>query len=298
MRRALAIVVCGLVLSAPLAAPAPAAVGDCTPSSSWGTRDASLEAQVVQLVNQHRAALGLSQLSVASSLSASAGWKSLHMAGYNYMTHDDPAPPVARTVAQRLDACGYPSGQAAWGENIAVGYASAAAVMDGWLNDPPHKANIENASWTTIGVGAARASSGRLYWTQDFGTTGASSSPAPPAPSANAQAPAASTAPPAAPASSGSSQPSSAPPPSSDGGSSGGAATPAPAPAATEAPVAAPSAAPAPPALQTPKAKPVVHRKAKKACVAVAARRHRHPAACVKKGAHRVRPKPVKPRRA
>ena len=51
--------------------------------------------------------MGLGALSVSSSLTASAEWKSLDMAGFGYLAHDDPSP-VGRTVAQRLDACGYP----------------------------------------------------------------------------------------------------------------------------------------------------------------------------------------------
>jgi len=92
------------------------------------------------------------------------------MAEYQYMQHDDPAPPVARTVAQRLDACGYPADTSGWGENIAYGYQTAQDVMNAWLNSPGHKANIENASYRAIGVGAATASNGAVYWTQDFGT--------------------------------------------------------------------------------------------------------------------------------
>ena len=112
------------------------------------------------------------------------------MAAYNYLAHDDPAPPVARTVGQRLEACGYPVTAAGWGENIAYGYSDAASVMNGWLNSPGHRANIETAGYTTIGIGVARSSSGQLFWTQDFGTTGASSPPpSPPPPSGDTQAP-------------------------------------------------------------------------------------------------------------
>ena len=42
------------------------------------------------------------------------------MAMYRYMAHDDPAPPVARSIADRITACGYAG--AGWGENIAYGY--------------------------------------------------------------------------------------------------------------------------------------------------------------------------------
>ena len=111
------------------------------------------------------------------------------MAANGYLAHDDPAPPVSRTVAQRLEACGYPSGAAGWGENIAYYYPDAASVMAAWLGDAGHKANVENPSWTTIGVGVARSGSGPIYWTQDFGTTGASSPPPATAPKADTQPP-------------------------------------------------------------------------------------------------------------
>ena len=61
--------------------------------------------------------------------------------------------------------------------------------MAAWLGDAGHKANVENPSWTTIGVGVARSGSGPIYWTQDFGTTGASSPPPATAPKADTQPP-------------------------------------------------------------------------------------------------------------
>ncbi len=161
-------------------APAHAAVGDCTPGSDWGTLRQDLTTRVVELVNQHRSARGLAQLSVSTSLTNAAIWKSRHMAKYVYMAHADPAPPVARSVSDRLLACGYPATSAGWGENIAYGYATADAVMQGWLNSPGHRANIENASFRAIGVGAASSSAGRLYWTQEFGTSTGGSTPPPP----------------------------------------------------------------------------------------------------------------------
>jgi uncharacterized protein YkwD/chitodextrinase len=161
---------------------AAAVVGDCVPQASWGTLNASYTQQVFQLVNQHRAARGLSQLGSLASLSAAADWKSLHMAGYGYMAHNDPAPPVARSVSDRLLACGYPATSSGWGENIAYGYASPSAVMTGWLNSPGHRANIENPSYRSLGVGVARAANGALYWTQEFGTAAGSGGPPPPSP--------------------------------------------------------------------------------------------------------------------
>ena len=159
---------------------AAAAVGNCTPDASWGTPDTSFAAQVVTLVNQHRQSLGLSTLGVSPTLTASAQWKSAHMARYQYLQHDDPAPPVARTVSDRLAACGYPSTNVGWGENIAYGYQTPQDVMNAWLNSAGHKANIENPSFRAIGVGAVRSANGYWYWTQDFGTVLDSGSPPPP----------------------------------------------------------------------------------------------------------------------
>lgn len=171
-----------IALSFGTTSPAHAAVGDCTPGSNWGTINASFESQVLTLVNQHRAALGLGALSNSPTLTNSAHWKSLHMAFYAYMQHDDPAPPVGRTVSDRLAACGYPIGTVSWGENIAYGYATPQDVMNAWLNSPGHRANIENASYRAIGIGAAQNASGVIYWTQDFGSLVDAGTPPPPPP--------------------------------------------------------------------------------------------------------------------
>jgi uncharacterized protein YkwD len=174
-----------LVLSVGItqARPAHAAiVGDCTPGADWGTLNGTYADQVLALVNQRRAALGLTALVVSPTLTKSASWKSLHMARYAYMTHDDPAPPVARTTADRLQTCGYPIGSVGWGENIAYGYATPDAVMTAWLNSSGHRANIENASYRAIGIGVARNSAGTYYWTQNFGTLADGDAPPPPPP--------------------------------------------------------------------------------------------------------------------
>jgi uncharacterized protein YkwD len=184
--RALAVLVAAgaLVVAAPTSLPggptaAQAVVGDCTPAADWPAQRQDFADRVVQLVNQHRASLGLSQLSVAAAPTGSAVWKARHMARYLYMTHNDPAPPVARSTADRMAACGVTGG---WGENIAYGYSTPEAVMQGWLNSPGHRANIENGSYRSIGVGAAVGSNGRVYWAQAFSTQAGTTTPPPPPP--------------------------------------------------------------------------------------------------------------------
>ncbi len=182
-----ALVLVGALLG--VARPLQAAVGDCTPGQNWGVLNASFATEVVTLVNQHRASMSLGPLSVSPTLTNSANWKSLHMSYYGYMDHNDPAPPVARTPADRLAACGYPLGSVSWGENIAYGYSTPSNVMTAWLNSPGHRANIERASFQAIGVGVARAANGTMYWTQNFGSLVDSASSPPPPPSPPAPSP-------------------------------------------------------------------------------------------------------------
>jgi uncharacterized protein YkwD len=170
----------GAVAAFAATAPHPVAAavrtGDCTPDSSWPAANASLASQVMSLINQHRAGLGEGQLVTSPTLTASAVWKARHMANYNYFSHDDPAPPVTRTAADRVATCGY---SASWGENIAEGFTSAQSVVDAWLNSAGHKANIENASFVATGIGVATAGNGVVYWVQDFGTVADGGSPPP-----------------------------------------------------------------------------------------------------------------------
>ncbi|HZP73030.1 MAG TPA: CAP domain-containing protein [Gaiellaceae bacterium] len=140
-------------------------VGGCTPQASWPAAKPALAAQVVALINAHRQSVGLSALAVSPALTASATWKARHMAQYQYMGHDDPAPPVARAWYERIAACGF---EGAAGENLAAGFRTPAAAVQAWLSDPPHKANLEGP-WNLTGVGVAEAPNGMIFWAQDFG---------------------------------------------------------------------------------------------------------------------------------
>lgn len=171
------------------------AAGDCVPGASWPADRADLAAQVVTLVNAHRAQLGLVPLVVSPTLTAAAEWKARNMAAYDYLDHDDPAPD-ARTANERVLACGYPA--TSWGENIGTGYATANAVVGAWLASPEHRENIERPEYRATGVGVAGAPT--LYWAQSFGAVAdagsvASAPAAPTTVPATAAAPSAGTAP-------------------------------------------------------------------------------------------------------
>jgi uncharacterized protein YkwD len=167
----------GLVAGrAATAAHAGASAGDCTPAASWPAAQPTAATAALAAVNAHRATRGLAPLRVSASLTASATWKARHMAAYNYMAHEDPAPPAARSFFARVAACGY---GAAASENIARWYPSPAAVVQAWLADPPHRANIEGG-WSTTGIAVAVSASGIPYWVEDFGVGEGSPPPPPP----------------------------------------------------------------------------------------------------------------------
>jgi uncharacterized protein YkwD len=136
---------------------------------------AALEARVLELVNQRRAAgatCGTTAYAAAAPLAADARLQSaarLHsqdMAARNYFSHTSQD---GRTVGQRLAAAGYTGGT--WGENIAAGQATAEAVVQGWMASAGHCANIMNPTFRLLGVGYATSATStyRHYWTQDFG---------------------------------------------------------------------------------------------------------------------------------
>jgi uncharacterized protein YkwD len=171
----LAVCAAALVL-APLGSPA-AVAGDCTPRANFRPASAAFADQVIRLVNEHRAALGLRTLKVSPALTASAVWKARHMATYRYMAHDDPGPPAARSAGDRIVACGYNGG---WGENIAAGFLTPASVLAAWLQSPGHRANIENPTYVVTGAGASISARGEPVWAQDFGVADDSVTSAPP----------------------------------------------------------------------------------------------------------------------
>ncbi|MCZ9338405.1 CAP domain-containing protein, partial [Streptomyces sp. TRM76130] len=51
----------------------------------------------------------------------------------------------------------------------ACGQRSPAAVVEGWMNSPGHRANILKAEFTHIGIGLAGGGRAGTYWTQLFG---------------------------------------------------------------------------------------------------------------------------------
>ncbi len=124
---------------------------------------AAFQKRVVELVNAERAKNGLKPLKMNAQVNKTATLKSQDMAKLGYFDHNSP------TYGSPFDMMKkYGISYRTAGENIAMGQTTPEQVMKGWMNSPGHRANILKSSFTEIGVGVAKNSSGRLYWTQQF----------------------------------------------------------------------------------------------------------------------------------
>jgi uncharacterized protein YkwD len=115
---------------------------------------------VIRLTNEERAAGGCGPLTNNDMLHKAALGHSTDMAENDYFSHTSRD---GSSMADRVDRQGYRWRSLA--ENIAAGYRSPAAVVEGWMNSSGHRDNIMNCGLTDIGVGFHN-----YYWTQNFGT--------------------------------------------------------------------------------------------------------------------------------
>ncbi|MFF5600136.1 CAP domain-containing protein [Streptomyces noursei] len=143
------------------AAPGPSA-SPTVPAATSGGPEAAAEAEVLSLVNQERARVGCSPITTSGELAGLAQRFSDDMARRGFFGHTDPD---GHTPWDRARVQGVPD---LGGENIARGQADARSVMDSWMDDPGHRANILNCEYKTLGVGA-HFGPGGPWWTQDFG---------------------------------------------------------------------------------------------------------------------------------
>lgn len=130
------------------------------PSDSSSSASSSYVTEVIRLVNVERAKEGLSALTENTALSQVAQLKSQDMCDNKYFSHTSP------TYGSPFDMMKkYGITYKTAGENIAMGYKTPAAVVEGWMNSSGHRANILSSSFTQIGVGYVQSGN---YWTQMF----------------------------------------------------------------------------------------------------------------------------------
>ena len=129
-----------------------------------GVDVAAWEQEVFDLVNQIREENGLPPFVYNGTLAETARAHSQDMVDRNFFNHNNPD---GQSPFDRMKANGIRYSMAA--ENIAAGYPSPEAVVEGWMNSEGHRANILGGC-KELGVGLALGGSYGYYWTQCFAT--------------------------------------------------------------------------------------------------------------------------------
>ncbi|MDI6105220.1 CAP domain-containing protein [Actinoplanes sp. NEAU-A12] len=142
--------------------PAPAAPAPTT-STPGNSTEQALQTEINRLINVQRSSNGCAALTVNEQLTAAARSHSAWMAQTGTFSHTGSG---GSTFVTRVKAAGYAQPSA---ENIAMGYRTAAEVVDGWMNSSGHRTNILNCQSKAVGVGVVHAADGSPYYTQNFG---------------------------------------------------------------------------------------------------------------------------------
>ena len=123
----------------------------------------SYQLQVLDLVNQERLSRNIAPLKLNHQVQQAA-----QVRANEICTSFSHTRPDGRSCFTALNEAGIPDLIA--GENIAAGYRTPEAVMDGWMNSPGHRANILDSDFTEMGIGYYYNPSGTYgsYWVQMF----------------------------------------------------------------------------------------------------------------------------------
>ena len=142
-------------VAATLALPASASASGCA-NANADPNAISLRAArqaTLCLLNDIRRAHGLRPFHDNHRLNRASQRHSRDMVRHHYFAHGN--------FVSRIQSARYLFGARGWtvGENIAWGTYSAgtpAAIVNAWMNSPPHRANILNPTFGDIGIGVAR----------------------------------------------------------------------------------------------------------------------------------------------
>lgn len=120
--------------------------------------------------NKLRRENNLPGLALNTQLSKAAQGHSRSMADFNFFSHTgkDGSQP-----GDRILGANYRYSKAS--ENIASGLAKHSAAFDAWASTAADKANLLDPVYEEMGMGVARNTTGKRYWTQTFGAASGSS---------------------------------------------------------------------------------------------------------------------------
>ena len=118
------------------------------------------EAELADLINEHRVSLGLNPLQLINHISYKSEEHNEYMIANKVVNHD--------LFAERSENIIEVLGAVKVNENVAYNFVSASSVLNAWLNSPGHKANIEG-NFTDFGISVSiDAATGKKYYTNIF----------------------------------------------------------------------------------------------------------------------------------
>ena len=119
-----------------------------------------IESEILDLVNAHRAELGLNSLAPLNIISGVADGHTQYMIEVGGVNHDN--------FAERAGILMKEANAKTVAENVAYGYSTAQGAVNGWLNSDSHRKIIENPNFTHFGISTEKNSENRNYFTQIF----------------------------------------------------------------------------------------------------------------------------------
>lgn len=112
--------------------------------------------EILTTVNAVRRANGSDNWTYNPQLEAAARSQARLMAQKDTLSHN-----LGVTLRQRVSEAGY---VLAVGENVAKGYTTLPATLQGWLDSQGHRNTLLSLKFREFGLAFARANSGKLYW--------------------------------------------------------------------------------------------------------------------------------------
>lgn len=157
-----------MVAAAALTALLLTSAASCEPGASVFDGSGSLEeSNMISLINQKRAAVSCPALVRDQNLTAAANRHAADMRDHGVRDHQgsDGSTPQNR-IAEAGFAPASATGEIMYWSDQASSYTAA---VNWWMNSPPHKAIIENCTYTHIGIGVLYPGGTKYFAVGDFG---------------------------------------------------------------------------------------------------------------------------------
>ncbi len=123
------------------------------------TQYSAIEKEMLKLLNEHRASIGLPALKTSAVASKIIYDHNMYMMDQGKISHDN--------FTERANMLKKEEKALRVGENVASGDQTAKAVVEGLLNSEGHRKNIEG-NYTHIGIAITVSKTNRMYFGQLF----------------------------------------------------------------------------------------------------------------------------------